>query len=121
MYASAPNCPWFGFQSDDVTKLMPICWNAGQAWLVVEMAIRARMASTVSPARSAIARKILSPRPALADERRPDRSGGRSAGEPGESGSTSGVGAVIETSTDLQLGELGDGLLLQVGGDRGEV
>ena len=38
-----------------------------------------------------------------------------------EPGSTSGVGAVIEGSTDLQLAELGDGLLLQVRRERGVV
>ena len=50
MKASAPNLPSAGFQSLVVTKLRcPRAVNAGHACLVVDQAMRARMASTARP------------------------------------------------------------------------
>src|SRR5206468_11960462 len=49
MKARAPNCSAGGFHVDDVKKLRTMCRNAGAASWVVEMAMRARMTSTVSP------------------------------------------------------------------------
>ena len=99
MKASAPNLPWFGFQSVLVMYESPILANAGHARCVVEITIAARTTSVVSPAVSATirnARSAPAPRPL------PVRA-------------SSGF-SVVATATDLlgaDLAQLVDGLLGQ--------
>jgi hypothetical protein len=50
MNASAPNLPWLGAHSFEVTKLRPASRKAGQALLTVVTAMRTRMTRIVSPA-----------------------------------------------------------------------
>ena len=58
MKASAPNLPSDGDPASEVMNERPWSLNAGQASLVVDQAISARMASTIRPAASATPLKM---------------------------------------------------------------
>src|SRR5829696_1805328 len=60
MKASAPNLSSFGIHWSEVTNEKPSALNAGHAWRVVDIAIKARIARTARPATRARPRKMRS-------------------------------------------------------------
>src|SRR4051794_10761140 len=111
MNASAPNLPCAGAQSSEVTNDRPSFRKAGHASFVVEYAMRARTTRTARPATRVTPRKMRSAQtsPAL-----PCVSSGLSGSLP----RAVRVDVMVLLLADLDLVELGNRLLGQVGRDR---
>src|ERR1700746_124437 len=97
MNGTAPKRLLVGSQRVPVTNPQASCLKIGQACLVVKYAIRARIASTDSPAPSAAARHEWAPQTSFAGRR--DET--YSSGTPAES-----IVAIFLRGGNLQLGQL---------------